>query len=78
LVFNAIGQDGFEMKRELRCETETVPAAVTSSLLNTKETYSRPLCHCENGKAPEVRKSEDLPHSKNNPLSGIKAHEKGS
>jgi hypothetical protein len=32
LVFKAIGQDGFEMKRELRCETETVPAAVTSSL----------------------------------------------
>lgn len=61
------------MKRELRCKTETVPAAVTPYQCSHWYNFGplKPLL--KNGKAPKVEKSEDLPNNTHCTLSGIRA-----
>jgi hypothetical protein len=50
------------MKRELRCKTETVPAAVTPSQSSIDAFFGPLTPLSQDGKAPRKEKSEDLPN----------------
>jgi hypothetical protein len=58
------------MKRELRCKTETVPAAVTPDQTSFDLYFGHLTPLCNNGKAPKMEKSEDLPDNTHCTLSG--------